>query len=233
VPEPSDQRSLVRTRRSLHAVAEQVLATALHRATGHIGLRPSSGGFATPVIDQPGSWTRLAVEGDQLVVRSDDGGERRTPITTISEAARAVGLEGPGMPPEVYAPVTRVEPDAPLTIDTEAAAELGTVLAVGAAALDQLRLELAAEDPPIVQLWPEHFDAATTIAEVNYGVSPGDDGHPLPYLYVGPWSPPTPDGAFWNEPFGASRTVGSDLTPAEALAFFLEGRRRAQALPAG
>ena len=45
-----------------------------------------------------------------------------------------------------------------------------------------------------VQLWPEHFDLATTIDEVNYGGSPGDDGHPLPYLYVGPWTPPEPDG---------------------------------------
>jgi hypothetical protein len=79
----------------------------------------------------------------------------------------------------------------------------------------------------MVQLWPEHFDAATTIAEVNYGVSPGDDAHPLPYLYVGPWSPPSPDGAFWNESFGASRNVDARTTVDDALAFFHEGRRRA------
>ena len=36
-------------------------------------------------------------------------------------------------------------------------------------------------------LWPEHFDVAVTDNEVNYGVSAGDDGHPLPYAYVGPW----------------------------------------------
>ena len=28
-----------------------------------------------------------------------------------------------------------------------------------------------------MQLWPEHFDLATSIGEVNYGGSPGDAGH--------------------------------------------------------
>ena len=37
--------------------------------------------------------------------------------------------------------------------------------------------------------------------EVNYGVSPGDEFHPLPYAYVGPWT--SRIGPFWNAPFGA------------------------------
>jgi hypothetical protein len=211
---------------ALHAVAEQVLATALHEATGRIGLRVAPGGFATPVVDRPGPWTRLAVDGLELVIRSNDD-EQRSPLTTIADAARAVGLDQPGMPPEVYAPVTRTPRDEPLTLDARAAGEVATVLGVGAAALDRLRGELADASATIVQLWPEHFDAATTIAEVNFGVSPGDDDHPLPYLYVGPWSPPSPDGAYWNEPFGASRTVDARTTVDDALAFFHEGRRRA------
>jgi len=52
-------------------------------------------------------------------------------------------------------------------------------------------------------LWPEHFDIGITVAEVNYGVSPGDASIGEPYAYVGPWH--VPDGAFWNQPFGAAR----------------------------
>jgi hypothetical protein len=48
---------------------------------------------------------------------------------------------------------------------------------------------------------PEHFDVAATEGEVNYGVSAGDDYHPTPYAYVGPWTRRT--GPFWNAPFGA------------------------------
>ena len=54
-------------------------------------------------------------------------------------------------------------------------------------------------------LWPEHFDVAVTEDEVNYGVSPGDDFHPLPYAYVGPWT--SRIGVFWNAPFGAFATL--------------------------
>ena len=83
-----------------------------------------------------------------------------------------------------------------------------------------------AAEPPVAQLWPEHFDLAVTLDEVNYGGSPGDDEHPLPYLYVGPWTLPTDGDPFWNEPFGASTTAGPALDPATALTFFTDGRRR-------
>jgi len=71
--------------------------------------------------------------------------------------------------------------------------------------------------------WPEHFDLAVTLGEVNYGVSPGDDAIPYPYAYVGPHVQRA--GAFWNEPFGAARAI-SELADADGvLAFFEEGRR--------
>ena len=31
----------------------------------------------------------------------------------------------------------------------------------------------------------------------NYGLSPGDENHPDPYFYVGPWSAPA-EGNLWN-----------------------------------
>jgi hypothetical protein len=71
-------------------------------------------------------------------------------------------------------------------------------------------------------LWPEHFDLAVTVDEVNYGVSPGDTYLDEPYAYVGPWQART--GPFWNAPFGAARPL-SELGDADAVAgFFTEAR---------
>lgn len=52
-----------------------------------------------------------------------------------------------------------------------------------------------------VRVWPHHFDMATRIrvdgadapdgAVINVGLTPGDEGTPLPYWYVSPW--PRPD----------------------------------------
>ena len=33
-------------------------------------------------------------------------------------------------------------------------------------------------------LWPEHFDVAILLDNHSYGSSPGDDFHPIPYMYV-------------------------------------------------
>jgi hypothetical protein len=74
-------------------------------------------------------------------------------------------------------------------------------------------------------LWPEHFDVAITVDEVNYGVSPGDGYLERPYAYVGPHQPRT--GDFWNAPFGAARPL-EELPDASALvAFFGRGRQEA------
>jgi hypothetical protein len=74
-------------------------------------------------------------------------------------------------------------------------------------------------------LWPEHFDVGITMAEVNYGVSPGDATLGEPYAYVGPWR--VPSGAFWNQPFGAARPLTSLSSPHATLDFLLAGRRAA------
>ena len=71
-------------------------------------------------------------------------------------------------------------------------------------------------------MWPEHFDVAITIDDVNYGVSPGDEHIDEPYAYVGPHRPRT--GPFWNKPFGAAHPL-RQLPDADAvLAFFERGR---------
>ncbi len=57
----------------------------------------------------------------------------------------------------------------------------------------------------------------------NYGGSPGDDTHPEPYLYVGPWEARAGD-VFWNEPFGASLSYAELRAGADGLAFLRRGK---------
>jgi hypothetical protein len=211
------------TRTALHSVAEHVLAPALHAYTGRIGLRVVPGGFATPRFDGPAGTRGLMVVDRGLVLRTDDG-DRRAPLTTVGELAAFVGIDG-GAPSEVYQPLTPFEPDAPLLVDDRSFDALVEWFALVDAALQALRGELDVRSPSPAQLWPEHFDEAFDAGEVNYGGSPGDASHDEPYLYVGPWSPPS--GEFWNESFGASRPRSALDSVADALEFLREGASRA------
>jgi hypothetical protein len=223
-----DELLLSTTRSAWQALAEHVLSAALHEATGRIGLRARPGGFATPEFIGPNGSTRICVDGAELMVIDDDG-ERRAPISTLAAAGELVGVT-PGAPVSVYTPTTPLAVDAPLLVDRGAAALLAQFFADVDAALEGLRRGCVAEAPAPVQLCPEHFDAATSISEVNYGGSPGDAVHPTPYLYVGPHTPPTPDGGFWNEPFGASLDLPAIGSPADIVTFFRQGRVEAAAL---
>jgi hypothetical protein len=220
----NDVEALESSRLSWQAVAEHVMSAALHRATGRIGLRQSRGGFSTPTFRTDEGERRIAVAGDELVV-VEGGHERRAALTTLRAAGELAGIE-PGAPASVYTPSTPLDLDAPLTVDRAAASTLASWYALVNEALEALRAERAVEEPTIVQLWPEHFDLACTISEVNYGGSPGDDGHPVPYLYVGPFAPPPVADPFWNEPFGASRDLTRIAVVEDALAFFREGEAR-------
>jgi hypothetical protein len=92
----------------------------------------------------------------------------------------------------------------PLGVDPASAAALADWYAFG----DSVLRELGGE--PI--LWPEHFDIAIVIGEANYGFSPGDEAHPEPYAYVGPFNPV--EGELWN----AAAFPGAELGYAELLA---------------
>lgn len=195
-----------RTRRSLHGVAELLIAGPQHRAHGTIRLRVTPGGFG-------GVATGLRVEGTDLVWV---GG--RAPLAgTYRALAAAAGVE-PGAP-GVYHDTSGVDPDEQVVVDPGAVAELAGWFARGDAGL---RAFAPGEEPVV---WPEHFDLAITVDEVNYGISPGDAAHPQPYAYVGPWTPR--EGPFWNASFGALRPA-SDLPDAAAVtAFLIEGRSAA------
>ncbi len=226
-PLPPD---FARTHDALHAVAEHVLAPARYRAEGRIGLRATPGGFGTPRF---GADEQLRVDG-VVLVHARGPVERRTPLTTLAEAAAFAGVPL-GAPSEVYTPMTPADPDRVLALDDDAARVLAAWFDLGARSLEALCTEFGAQSPSPVQLWPEHFDLGTDLGDkeagtrANYGASPGDDTLAEPYLYVGPWDPARRVGAFAAHPFGAAMTYEElratpDPEPA-ARAFLVDAAR--------
>jgi hypothetical protein len=207
------------TRRALHGTAELLVAGPQYRGTGKMRLAVRPGGFGTSR-----SWDDvlgIAVDRTDLVVRRS-GDERRIPLAgTYAELAAAAGLE-PGGLEGAYGDGSGVVLDDEVDIDPAAAARLAAAWAVGDAALRAIGTEVAGDDAPAPVLWPEHFDVAITLDEVNYGVSPGDSTIPEPYAYVGPFQPR--QGLFWNQPFGAARPLAELAGEDGVLAFFREGR---------
>ena len=202
------------TRDALHALAEQVLAPARYHAEGRIGLINTPGGFGTPVY---GAGERARVEGIELV-HERPGATQRVPITNLSHAARFVGAPL-GAPADLYPPATTADPDASLAIDADAARILAAWLEIGATLLDELRDDYATQEPSAPQLWPEHFDLACDLGNLDagtratYGVSPGDADIAEPYLYVSPWEASRRTGVLGRKPFGAAcsyRELGAE-----------------------
>jgi hypothetical protein len=169
---------------TLHRLAEEVVAPA-RKPDNEIALEATPGGFGTPRFEWEGATRRVRVEAAELV-RETDGAEERTP----------------------------------LDVDVAAAAALAGWFEFGTSVLRRLAAEAApgeASPPPI--LWPEHFDVAIELGcesdgrRATYGFSPGDEQHPEPYAYVGPWAP-RPAGGVWD----ARGFAGAELPYAELLA---------------
>jgi len=180
--------TVVTTRGQLHRIAESFIAGPQYRTAGTIRLAVRPDGFT-------GTAVPIAVHGTTL--EWADGAAALA--GRVSELARASGLEFGPPPDDVYQSVAPLDPDTVLEIDPASAHVIYTCLYAGGAALKAV----LPEGHPV--LWPEHLDVAVTDNEVNYGVSAGDDGHPLPYAYVGPWdfAANARTGPFWNASFGA------------------------------
>ncbi len=210
-----NHESLETTRRSLHAVAELLLAGPQHRRSRTIRLLVNPGGFRTVATPD------LRVDATDLIA-----GERRVAISgrTCAELAEAVGVDV-GAPEAVYHDGSGVGPDEVLHLDPDTARWIEECWAVG----DTAMRRLAPNEQPI--LWPEHFDVGILVEGTGYGVSPGDKFVPEPYAYVSPRSPRT--GAFWHAPFGAARPMREldNAHPDAVLAFLTEARRRADTDP--
>ena len=207
---PLDQAppALAVTRNGLHRLAERVISPVRQRDNGKIGLRWTLDGFGTPFF---GADAQIRVEGAELVI--DAGGEeRRQPLSTVRDAAAAIGFD--------LRRVAEERADAPLEIDATAACFVGDWFGFTTSVLEQLRAEARPEwEPSRVQIWPEHFDAAFEIGNEQaeqraaLGGSPGDESHPEPYLYVAPWTA-RPVGELWQ----ASGFPGAELAYAELRA---------------
>jgi hypothetical protein len=194
------------TRIALHQVAEGVVAPARQPAN-EISLRYTRGGFGTPFFEQDGLDCQVRVELGELV-RQLGREERRERL-----------------PPQV---------------DQAAASVLGEFYGFACSVLEQLRADEVDGDSTLVRLWPEHFDIAVELGSepagrrANFGASPGDDEHPEPFLYVGPWTADV-SGELWNATgFKGAELTYSQLLEAEdqrraALAFMRERYRALQA----
>ena len=114
-----DDETLTRTRRCLHGVAETLLAGPQHRTIGRIRLRVTRGGFST--LDLPGSPSRIAVEGTDLVVVDADGDVHRHALAgTYRELGAAAGIDA-GSPEGVYPDGSGVGLDDVIVVDAAAA----------------------------------------------------------------------------------------------------------------
>lgn len=203
-----NDEAYVNTRRQLRGIAESFIAGPQHRSAGTIRLAVRPDGFTGVSIP-------VAVRGTELV-----WGDAGAPLTgAVGALAAATGLDV-GPPDGVYEVVDPLRFDTVLEVDGEAAELVHRSLYAGGFALTSV----LPQGHPV--LWPEHFDVAVTEDEVNYGVSPGDDFHPLPYAYVGPWT--SRIGEFWNAPFGAFKALDPshdvDRLAADVTEFFDRGR---------
>lgn len=194
------------TRDVLHRVGTHVVARARHAATGRFGLRATPGGFGTPAFGDAVEVVRVAGAG---LVRERDGHASTMPINgaTLADLAAFVGVNlsapfdaGHDTPP-------MGDPHERLSVDAAEAAVLADWWDLGWRVVDTAIA--SSSDAMVIQLWPEHFDAGTSVAvadgdRCNLGASPGDSFSDEPYLYVSPWSSTRPgDAAYWNAPFGA------------------------------
>lgn len=189
-----ESRTITTTRRQLHAIAENFIAGPQYRATGTIRMTARPDGFV-------GAAVGIAVVGATL--RWPKG---QAPLSgPVTELIRATGLDVGPPPASVYQPTAPLDPDEVLDMDPDAAHLLHRAVYAGHLAVKAF----IPEQDPI--LWPEHFDVGVAEDEVNFGVSPGDDYHSMPYAYVAPWTARA--GAFWNAPFGALHAFDFEAAP--------------------
>jgi hypothetical protein len=212
------------------------MSPARHQVNGKIGLRFTKGGFGTPFF---GDDRQLRVESGKLTIQQADQAEALR-ITTIGAACEAAEI---GYEPDWFAgfrdPLTPDDPEADLAIEENAVSALGSLYGFAHSVLEELRATSQDGDQPsLVQLWPEHFDVgldlgeATKSGRATFGLSPGDQDHPEPYLYVSAWTAVDRSEPFWNDHFfnGASLAYQQLLDAVDQRALALEFFQRARAL---
>lgn len=229
------------TRDTAQRIATHVLGRRRFDIVGRFGLRSAPGGVATPSFGDDAEVVRTA--GVTLV--RERGAAAKTmaiPGATLRQLAAFAGTDVDRPFSVGHDTIEVGDPDVPIELDAASMRVLARWYAFGWSALDTVVSTLPpSAEPTTTQIWPEHFDAATTVrtlsgVEVNLGFVPGDGYETEPYVYVGP-----PDGvrggapAFWNAPFGAVlrfAALESAGDPLAAAADFLRtGLRHAGSAP--
>lgn len=223
------------TRKALHEAAFFALAPRRHQANGKLGLRYTYGGFGTPFF---GEDEQVRVEGDLLVYQSGDQ-VATTSLTTPADACEFLGIPFRAVWfDDFHDPLPPIDPNTSWNVDPDAAAAVADWFGFATLVLEQTRRTPGAEDVTRAQLWPEHFDPAMEMGSyekghrASFGASPGDGGHPEPYLYVAAWGEVDRDDPFWNdETFNGASLSYRQLLEAEdqkqtAVDFYRDGYRR-------
>lgn len=222
----------VETRDDLHQIAFFAISPARYRAVGRMGLEYRHPGFATPEF----GGRVIRVDGDLLIDEEPDASASRH-IVSVRDSTEFLGIDyAVDWFTDFHDPLQPTDPDRRLAIDPAASAALGRWFRFAWDVLGEMRSHaVEGDDPSEIQLWPEHFDAATELGDsgrgqrASYGASPGDHAHPDPYIYVAPWSDIDKTKPYWNaESFNGSILGYNDLAktpdPVEsAIAFLLEG----------
>ena len=228
-------------RLELQRIATHVLARRRHQVSGRFGLRATPAGFGTPAFGTDQEVLRIA---GTALVRERGGVVSALAIdgASLSTLAEFAGTDLGG-PFEVGHDTPALgDTEAPLAVDGSAAAVVADWFDLGWRALDAITVELGeGAAASRIQLWPEHFDAACSVAvgpgdddRCNLGVSPGDDFSAEPYLYVGPWNADRPgDQAYWNTPFGAALKRSDVVAAPDPLAAAVGFLRRGLMLQTG
>ena len=226
-------RSLADTRETLHRVCAHVLARRRRDVSGRFGLRAGPAGIATPAFGEEPEVLRIA---GTVLVRESGGESTRTPLcgSTLRELGRFAHVDlGTAFSAGTDTPVLG-DVDESLDLPAQETAVISGWFALAWDVLDGVLDSLpSGSTGTTIQLWPEHFDAATTVtlgssARVNLGFSPGDGFEAEPYVYIGPWGEERPaDPSFWNAPFGAtfcrSQLLGEADPAASCRAFIDRG----------
>ncbi|HXT42492.1 MAG TPA: hypothetical protein VN748_00015 [Pseudonocardiaceae bacterium] len=228
--------SFAATRETIHRLAAHVLARRRYAVSGKFGLRATPGGIGTPAFGPEHEVLRITTT---TLLREQTTATAATiwldlSRATLADAATLAGVDvsqtfevGQDTPP-------LGDPDTPLGIDPAATQALAEWFRYGWAILDTALATAGPQaQPSVIQLWPEHFDAAFDLAvrpgrRTTLGASPGDSYCPQPYLYVGPWGTERPgDPSYWNAPFGAvlpyDKLCASDDAVPAGVAFLHHG----------
>jgi hypothetical protein len=203
----ADLEALTDTRKTLHGIAECLLAGPEYRTCQEISLRVTPGGFATTGAPA------IRLDRTELI----EGELHRIPVQgTFGQLADALGVRFG--PPEIgYQDGSGATESDLAELDTASTRIITDWFLLADAGLRVL----TTNQVPI--LWPEHFDVAVLLDNRSYGASPGDDVHATPYAYV---SAADNDGSeFWNAPFGALLDYSEVHDIDDLVSFWQTGRR--------